>query len=158
MTTAETATYDQLVLEVEFVPDSGTYTKICGITGVSITRSKNISTTEVPDCDDESKAHEIQRDVRSREVSVSGTGVWARGSHSKMMNWFYADGEAGKLNCRLRNANVEANGSSGDPYVESGPAILVTLSNERNEDKSRIAASIEIQFDGTPTVGNVAGS
>ncbi|MBR9764811.1 MAG: hypothetical protein GYB53_15100 [Rhodobacteraceae bacterium] len=158
MTTAQTATYDQLVLEVEFVPNSGTFTKICGITGVSITRSKNISTTEVPDCDDETKAHEVMRDVRSREVSVSGTGVWARDSHSKMMSWFYADGEAGKLNCRLRNANVEDNGASGDPYVESGKAILATLSNERSEDKTRISASIEIQFDGTPALGTLSGS
>lgn len=153
MSAADTMSYDELVLEVEFVPDSGSYSRICGVTGVSITRSTNVTTTEVPDCDDETQPHSVKRTVRSVEVTASGTGVWAKSSHHKMLNWFY---NALKLNARLRNLKMEAEGDTGEAYVESGPAILTTLSNERPDDKGEITASVEIQFDGTPALGLVA--
>lgn len=155
MALAATASYDEAILEVEFVASSGTYTAICGITGFSVSRTNNVTETMVPDCDDATKAHEIKRSVASRSVTVSGTGVWARASNTAMMEWFY--GERGpKLNVRIRNKNVEDNGASGDPYIEQGACILTGLSNERPGDKGEMTASIELQFDGTPTLTDVA--
>lgn len=63
MAEATTASYEELVLEVEWVADSGTYSPICGLTGASITRSQNVTSTEVPDCSDESVPYYVQRRV-----------------------------------------------------------------------------------------------
>lgn len=147
MTQVDTADYAEFVLEVEFTPESGTYSKICGVTGVNVTRAANVTTTEVPDCDDETKPHGVARNVRSIEVSVSATGLWALSSDSKLKEWFYS----GKsLSARIRNAKVEVAGAVGAIYVETAPCILAGLNNERPADKGAITASIELQFSGTP--------
>ncbi|MAQ82251.1 MAG: hypothetical protein CMH12_03350 [Maritimibacter sp.] len=148
MTTATTTSYNEMVLEVEFDPvgAAGTYSKICGMTGVTINRTPNITETPVPDCDDESLPHNIEKDVASISVTVSATGVWAAARKHELLDWFYS---AGKLNCRLRDVQAEQNGASGDIYAEYGPAVI-GISNERPADKGRITASIELQFDGTP--------
>ena len=147
MARAVTAKYEEFVLEVEFTAGSGTYTNICGLTDVSINRASQIDTTEVPDCDDESLPLAIERAVRSQEVTMSATGVWALGSHEKMMDWWYG---GSTLNTRLRNAKAVADGVAGDTTHETGPAILVTLSNSRTKGQ-KVTAEIEIQFDGVPT-------
>lgn len=148
MATATTASYDKLVLEVELDPvgDADTYTKICGIMGVTVTRTANTETSEVPDCDDESAPFDVRREVRSLEVTASGSGVWARESDQAMKTWFYG---GASLNARLRNVDVEDNGATGDIYAEQGPALLVSLSNERQKG-AQVTAEIELQFDGTP--------
>lgn len=153
MAEATTASYEELVLEVEWVADSGTYSPICGLTGASITRSQNVTSTEVPDCSDESVPYYVQRRVRSIEVTVSGTGVWAEANDTDMKKWFY-DGVT--KNVRLRNTKVENDGSTGDVYAETGAALLTSLGNEKPDDKGVITASIELQFDGTPSLSEVA--
>ncbi|ETX26401.1 hypothetical protein RISW2_07145, partial [Roseivivax isoporae LMG 25204] len=61
MARAKTAKFEEFILEVEVDPtgDAGTYVPLCGLTDVSINRSSNIDTTEVPDCDDESLPYAI---------------------------------------------------------------------------------------------------
>lgn len=149
MARANTAKYEDMILEVEFDPtgDAGTYTAICGITDVTINRTSNIDTSEIPDCDDESLPLSIERQVRSQEVTVSGTGVWALQSNEKMLDWWYS---GATLSARLRNAKVETAGAVGDTSIESGPAILATLNNSRTKGQ-KVAAEIELQFDGVPT-------
>ena len=153
MARAATAKFEEFVLEVELDPtgDAGTYTAICGITDITINRTSNIDTTEVPDCDDESLPHSIERAVRSQEVTISGTGVWARGSHQAMMEWWRS---GSTLSTRLRNTNVEDNGATDDIYGETGPALLVSLNNSRTKGQ-KVTAEIEIQFDGVPTTETV---
>ena len=151
MARAQTAKYEELVLEVEWTPASGTYVSVCGLTDVTINRTSQIDTTEVPDCDDESLPLAIERQVRSQEVIVSATGVWANQSHANMHDWWYA---GTTLNARIRNAYVEANGTTGDPSIETGPAILATLNNARTKGQ-KVTADVEIQFDGVPTVTDV---
>lgn len=151
MARAATAKFEEFILEVEFDPagSAGTYTAICGITDVTINRTSNVDTSEIPDCDDESLPLSIERQVRSQEVTVSGTGVWARGSAQNVMTWWRS---GATLNARLRNTNVETNGTVGDIFEESGPAILVSLNNSRTKGQ-KVTAEIEIQFDGVPAVG-----
>lgn len=153
MTIATTASYDKLVLEVELDPDgsAGTYTKICGIMGVTITRTANIESSEVPDCDDEDKPFDVLKEVRSLEVTASGTGVWARSSHKALLEWFYS---GAPLNARLRNLDVEDEGATGDPYAEQGPALLSSLSNERSKGQ-QVTAELELQFRRTPALEGV---
>lgn len=149
MALATTAKYEEFILEVEDDPigSPGTYNALCGLIDVEITRTSNVDTAEVPDCDDESLPLSVERQVRSVEVTVSGTGVWALQSNKTMSDWWYS---STTLNVRIRNAYAEANGAVGDPHTESGPALLTTLSNSRTKGQ-KVTAEIEIQFDGTPT-------
>lgn len=147
MARAVTQKYEEMVLEVEFTPLSGTYASICGLIDVTINRTSNVDTAEVPDCDDESLPLAVERQVRSQEVMVSGSGVWALGSHEKMMDWFYA---GSTLNCRVRNVKANDAGVTGDTISETGPALLVSLNNARTKGQ-KVTAEIEIQFDGVPT-------
>jgi len=143
MATAVTEKYEEMILEVEFVASSGVYTPICGLIDVTINRTANVDTTEIPDCDDESLPLSIERQVRSIEVTVSGTGVWARSSQSLLKEWFYS---SATKNARLRDTAA----ASGDVEIESGPALLTSLSNSRTKGQ-KVTAEIEIQFDGTPS-------
>lgn len=154
MALADTAKFEQLVLEVEFDPvgSAGVYTTVCGLVDASVSRTANLDTVEIPDCADESLPLSVEKSVRSVDVGVSGSGVWALSSHKDMLEWFYS---SATLNARIRNAKVTADGATGDPEIESGPALLTTLSNSRTKGQ-KVTAEIELTFDGTPTVTNKA--
>ncbi|ASQ10640.1 phage tail tube protein [Sinorhizobium meliloti] len=141
-----TEKFEELVLDVEFDPvgNPGVYTRICGLLDATVTRTANVDTSEVPgDCDDESVPVSIEKQVRSLDVGVSGTGSWAQQSQGKLKNWFYS---GTSLNARVRDTNA----ASGDTEVESGPALLTTLTNSRTKGQV-VSAEVEIQFNGTPT-------
>lgn len=142
MAKATTEKFEEMVLEVS--SDSGsTWTRLCGLIDVTVTRSASVDTAEIPDCDDESQPLSIEKQVRSIEVSVSGTGVWAQESHETMMDWFYS---AASLDCRVGNLKAD----TGDTEYETGEALLTSLTHSRTKG-SKVTAEIELQFDGTPT-------
>ena len=143
MTAAVTQKFEEMVLQVEDPDTPGTWLRICGMRGVSVTRTASIESSEIPDCDDESVPDSIEKDVRAIDVSASGTGVWAQSSHQLLMDWFYS---ASARNVRLQNVRA----STGATEFETGPAFLADLSNERTKGQ-KVSASIEIQFNGTPT-------
>ncbi|PHP68181.1 hypothetical protein CSC94_05890 [Zhengella mangrovi] len=149
MARATTMKYEELVVEVEFDPSgaSGTYTAICGIMDATVTRTSNLDSAEVPDCDDESLPLSIEKEVRSQEVSISGNGLWALQSHENMMDWWYG---GSTLSVRVRNAKANTDGSSGDTTIETGDALLAQLNSARTKGQ-RVTAEIDIQFSGTPT-------
>ncbi len=143
MTKASTAKFKDMVLEVETAADSGTYTKICGLTSRGINRQHNMATTEVPDCDDESLPSEIQRNVQSSEATISGAGVWAAESHELMLEW-WESGAPRSVRIFHANANV------GDTEYETGSAYLVSISNQVEKGSGAVTAEIAIEFDGVP--------
>lgn len=143
MATPTTEKFEEMILDVEFVTGSGTYTAICGLIDVTIARTANVDTAEVPDCDDESQPLSLEKEVRSIEVNVSGTGVWAQSSQSALKEWFYS---GAVKNVRLRDTAA----ANGDVEIESGPALLASLTNTRTKGQ-KVSAEIEIQFNGTPT-------
>lgn len=154
MALATTQKYEELVVEISDDPTTApaiTWSRACGLIDAEITRSANVDTAEIPDCDDESLPLSVERQVRSIEVTASGTGVWALQSNKAMSDWFYS---STTLNARIRNSYAQTNGASGDPYQEAGPALLTTLSNSRTKGQ-KVTAEIELQFDGTPTVTDV---
>ncbi len=142
MAVAVTQKFEELVLEVE-TSTPGTYAKLCGLTDVEISRTANVDTVEIPDCDDESLPYSIERQVRSVEVTISATGVWAQQSWGTMSDWFYS---STTKNIRIRNTKA----SVGDLETEAGPALLTNLSHSRTKGQ-KVTASVEILFDGTPT-------
>lgn len=141
MAKAVTEKFDEMVLEVE-TATPGTYAKLCGLVEVEVTRTANVQTTQVPDCDDESKPHEVEREVESLEVTVSATGVWAQSSHETMIAWFYSGASK-----NVRIGNLKA--SVGDTEYETGRALLTNLGHARTKGQ-KVSASINIEFDGTP--------
>lgn len=138
-----TEEFHELVLEVS--NDGGTtWSRMCGLIGVNITRSASLDTSEVPaDCEDESLPLNTRRKPRSIEVSVSADGVWAQQSHGTVMDWFYNQ-EAKDI--RIGNLNAAV----GDTEYEQGQAYLTNLGQSRTKGQV-VQASLEIQFDGTPT-------
>jgi hypothetical protein len=147
MVATVTEKFEQMVLEVEFDPDGapGVYAKICGMIDVTISRTANMDTAEVPaDCDDESLPLSLEKSVRSIEVSASATGVWSRGSQGKLKTWFYS---GQPLNVRLKDTAA----ASGDAEVESGLCYLSALNNSRNKG-TKVSADIELTFAGTPAI------
>lgn len=145
MAKAVTEKYNEMVLEVDFADtETPVFARICGMKGVTIKRTANVDTTEVPDCDDESKPNEIERDVRSLEVTVSASGVWSQQSNGKLVDWFYS---AASIPARLGHLNAAV----GDTEYETGRLILTDISNERSDGRGKVTASIELEFDGTPT-------
>lgn len=153
MAKSTTSRYEQLILEIEADPDGapGTYVNIAGMKETNITRVANVDEDEIPDATDESQPVSIEKEVRSIDVKASGTGVWALESNKMMFDWFYS----GKtLNARLRNKKVEDDGAVGDPYLESGPALLTQLDNSKTKGK-KVTSEITIDF-GTPTLTNKA--
>lgn len=145
MALATTQKYEQLVVEISDDPTTApaiTWSRACGLIDAEITRSANVDTAEIPDCDDESKPLSVERQVRSIEVTVSGNGVWAQESHGTLMDWFYSS--ATKW-CRVGNLNA----ASGDTQYETGTALLTNLSNARTKGQ-KVTATLEVMFDGTP--------
>lgn len=141
------ADFNDLALEVEWVPASGIFARICAIEDVNVTRSKQIDETEVPaDCDDESLPYNVTRNTRSRSVTISGTGFWAQQAHGKLMDWWNGT-PAEKLKVRIFHAQAV----SGDPEYEEGAAILQDLNNARTKGQ-QVSAEVTIVFDGVPTV------
>ena len=137
-----TEKFEQMVLETS--ENGTTWTRICGLVGVTITRTAQFDSTEVPgDCDDESLPLDVERSIRTIEVSVSADGVWAQQSHGEMLDWFYSGAPK-----QIRVGHLNA--ATGDTEYEQGPALLSTLTNQRTKGQ-KVTAAIEIQFDGTPT-------
>lgn len=143
MARAVTEKFEEMILDVETTPGSGTFTPICGLVDITISRTANVDEAEVPDCDDESLPMSVEVQVRSIVVTVSGTGVWARSSQDMLKDWFYS---SATKNIRIRDTAAAA----GDTEIESGPAILTTLTNTRTKGQ-KVSAELEIRFDGAPT-------
>lgn len=143
MTRATTANFHQMVVEVETTPGSGVYAKLCGLTSRGINRQSNMSTSEVPDCDDESLPAAVERAVQSQEVTIPGSGVWASQSHETMLDWWYS---GATKSVRVQHVNAAV----GDTEYETGNAYLVSIANQA-ERGTKVTAEISIEFDGIPT-------
>lgn len=139
MPKAETAKFEEFVLEIEF--ETGTYERICGVSGVGVNRTNNTETSSVPDCADESLPDHIVRMVASQDATISGTGVWALEHDAKMKTWFF---EGSTRNVRITNAKVVADGVAGDIEAETYPMIMSQMNNERTKGQ---VVSAEVTFE-----------
>jgi Phage tail tube protein len=145
MALAITESFAEMVLEVE-TTTPGVYTKLCGMIDVEVSRKASVDTSEVPDCADETLPLAVAREVRSIEVTLSASGVWAQTSNKTMSDWFYS---SAVKNVRVRNTKAAV----GDPETEYGPALLTMLKDDRKKG-SKIGREIAIEFDGVPLRSN----
>lgn len=143
MARATTANFHQMVLEVEVTSGSGVYSRICGLTSRGINRQHNMSTSEVPDCDNEALPAAVERAVQSSEATISASGVWAAQSHEVLLDWW----ESGQTkSIRIHHVNAAV----GDTEYETGNAYLVSINNQA-ERGTKVTAELSIEFDGIPT-------
>ncbi|UXN62907.1 phage tail protein [Phyllobacterium sp. A18/5-2] len=142
MARAITENFHEFVLEIE-TETPGTYAALCGLTSRGINRTSNMSTSEVPDCENEALPAAVERAVQSQEVTVSGSGVWAQTSHELMLDWWYS---GATKNVRIKNTKAAV----GDTEIEAGAAYLVSISNQA-ERGQKVTAEISVEFDGIPT-------
>lgn len=151
MTAPVTAKYEELVLEVE-TTTPGTYAKLCGLMGFTVTRAAQVDTSEVPaDCDDESLPYTVNKQVRSLDFQISNaSATWAQTSHEMIMAWFYS---GATKNVRIQHVRAAV----GDTEYESGAALLTQLDHVRTKGQ-KVMATISLQFDGTPTRTDKASS
>lgn len=137
-----TERFEQMVLETS--ENGTTWTKVCGLVGVTINRSAQFDTSEVPaDCLDESLPLRTERSVRTVDVTVSADGVFAQQSHKTLSDWFY-----GGTTKQIRLGHLAT--LTGDPEYERGAAFLTSFNNARQKGQ-KVTATIELAFDGTPT-------
>lgn len=142
MARATTAKFHQMVLEVESATP-GTWTRLCGITSRGISRTSNMETSNVPDCDDESLPDAVERSVQSQEVTIEASGVWAAESHKTVMDWWYS-GQA--KNIRIHHVNAPV----ASTQYETGLAYITSMNNVA-ERGPKVTAEMTIEFDGIPT-------
>lgn len=141
MAKASTSTFAQYVLEVE-TATAGTWASICGLTSRNITRQSNITSTSVPDCDDESLPASVEKDVESASVTVSASGVFAKEAAEMLSDWWYS---AGRKNVRIHHMNAAV----GDTEFETGPALLASFNTGATRGQ-KVSLDISIEFDGLP--------
>ncbi len=144
MAIAPTANFEDYVMEVDF---GAGFLRICGLTDVTVSRTNNTDTTEVPDCADESLPFYLQRAVRSSDATVGATGVWSLTHHQQVINWFNT---GATYPVRITNAKVVADGASGDIEAETFPMILTALNNERTKGQV-VTAELSMERNGATT-------
>lgn len=143
MAKATTKAFHQFVLRIE-TATPGTYQTICGLTSRGISREHNMSTTEVPDCADESLPAAVERSVQSSSVTMDGSGVYAQESHKVLYDWWKSGA--------TKNVQVEFVGAaSGAIKFEEGAAYLTKFNNSAARGE-KLSAELAIEFDGVPTV------
>lgn len=147
MVKAITEKFHEMVIEVS--DDGIAWERPGAFIDVTVQRTANIDQTEVPDFDDASLPLNVEQEVRSIEVSATGTGVWAQQSHGMINDWLYS--------AQTKQARIgHLNAAVGDTQYETGPALLVALGEEVS-DGQVVRQSVELRFVGVPTRTPKAG-
>lgn len=149
MATATTSTFAKFkILIGDGVTPTEGFTAICGLTSKGVQYNSDVVTTEVPDCADEDLPSWMEKDVKAIGISISGSGVWSREDHGRMVDWFMS---GAKKNVRIEYADA----NTGDPRTMTGPAVLASMNNAV-EKGARISSEITIEFARKPTIVDAA--
>lgn len=118
--------------------DPITYAAPCGFTSKSLTLTKGLEETQVPDCTDPDKVDWIGRDAVSLSMSVSGEGVLASESVETWLDaWENIDSIPAKIEIEFPAKTITW---TGNLHVESFSA---EAPNGR-----RVTSSVSLQSDG----------
>ena len=118
--------------------DPITYAAPCGFTSKSLTLTKGLEETQVPDCTDPDKVDWIGRDAVSLSMSVSGEGVLASESVETWLDaWESIDSIPAKIEIEFPAKTITW---TGNLHVE-------TFSAEAPNGR-RVTSSVSLQSDG----------
>lgn len=117
---------------------SGSYAAPCGFTSKSVTFSKGLEETNIPDCDDPDAVDWVGRDATSLSISVSGEGVLAYESQDTWLDaWENVESVAAKIEIEFTASTITY---TGNMHVES---LEMGAPNSR-----RVTLNVSIQSDG----------
>lgn len=140
MAQATTLPFAGFKVLLESMTTPATFVAPCGLTERSLTLTKETNDTVVPDCEDESAASYVERDVVSKSASISGDGVLARESVSR---WQAAYDSDEPVQVRVERAGTAVQG--GGYYLGNFHLTSFEQNGTRGE---RVSASIELQSTG----------
>lgn len=140
MADAATVPFSGLSVKLESETTPGTYAAPCGLTERSISFTKEVNDTLVPDCEDEDAASWPERDVTSKSVTISGEGVMARQS---LARWRAAWESDEPVSARVDISGNVANG--GGNYTGLFHLTSFELGATKGE---RCTVSVEMQSTG----------
>lgn len=124
-----------------------TYTALCGATAVTLTISNEITSERVADCTDWTLPPQTIKGFGAQNTTATVNGIWARENHERMLDWALTQK---KLAVRFSFAGVAV----GDTQYIDGLAMLSEfgLDNIGNVDGNAVARTLNLEFDGTPTI------
>lgn len=131
----------QVLLESDTTPN--TFVAPCGLTERSVTFTKDVNETQVPDCDNEDAASWTERDVVSKSVRISGRGVMAKQSEPR---WRAAYEDDDPVKVRIQKSGTAADGGG----YWSGLFHLTSMEDGATKG-NRVNISIEMQSTGPVT-------
>lgn len=140
MTQATTIKFGAIIVAVGNGASPEIFAEPCGFTSKSWSLTKDLATTNVPDCDDPDSASWIERDIVARHASISGDGVMARESYP---TWRMAYENNSSINCRI---TVE-----GTPGGYWAGKFHLTSMEFRGARGSRVTNTIRMDNDGAVT-------
>lgn len=97
---AKPVTYSGTVVAIflEDPEEAGDFIRPCGLTSHTVTFTKNMQETQVPDCDDPDLPSWIERGVESLDFAANGSGVLAA---EALPNWWEAFNSSESINARV---------------------------------------------------------
>jgi len=123
------------------------YTAPCGFLSRSVSFSRNLNETRIPDCDDPDAPDWVVRDVTSLSMSISGEGVLAESNIEVWMNAFNtAEPAKVKVECIFKNKKVTYTGEMQLENFEinapNGETVSVTVSMQSSGEMAGVVTPI----------------
>lgn len=134
---------NQLIMLGDGATPTEAFAAPCGFTTLSMTVNIEVSSTNVPDCDDPDLPAWLESDEVSKQMALSGDGVLDRDAMQIWREWLLAGGEK---NVRWFTSGAAADGGG---YYEA-PAILSQY-QETGQRGQRWNISIGLTLNGKPT-------
>jgi predicted secreted protein len=99
MAAPTTASWTKFIIQLGDGGGTEVFTPPCGLTSKGIAFSATTAETAVPDCANPSLPAWIERDVRDKSATITGSGILAMEARETWWNW-YSSGAA--KNCRVK--------------------------------------------------------
>jgi hypothetical protein len=114
----------------------------CGFTQKAYARSKELSESNVPDCDDPDAPAWVEREVRSLSSSISGSGVLAK---SALPIWDEAFDSTDSINCKIEMHWGASGAGNIITYTQKFHLSSLEISADLGE---KVQISVSMESDG----------
>jgi len=123
------------------------YKTPCGFTSRSISLSKSLNETRIPDCDDPDAPDWIERDVTSLSMSISGEGVLAENSVSTWVEAFKSSAPLNvKVEWKFPTKKITYTGKmhleSFEVGISNGETVSVNVSMQSSGEMSSVEVPV----------------
>jgi hypothetical protein len=144
MATPKTLTFGKFLVLIGDGASPEVFSNGCGLTSRGMNNQTNMSTAEVPDCDNEDLPSVIERTPQSQESTISGSGILALGTMFETWRLWWS----GAI---IKNVQVHVVASATDKggYWQ-GPAYLTQFNISADKGGGKVSIDIAIEFDGVP--------